>query len=210
MTTDKTSQLERFQRDTSTHQMSVLLRRGLHRHLRFRRADGSYTYGFDIVTWPGFLAISGDNGSYVFTRLPDMFEFFRSSNGGINPGYWEEKVTAADSGSGVKEWDPDAFAYHLEECITWYFEDLDEPQALAECRDKAREEVLAHDHNENEAYSALRDFEFEMPDGSTFRVDDWEYSCKKHTSRFLWCCHAIAWAIQQYDALPVPAESEAA
>ena len=65
---------ERFKKDTAEHQMTVLRDDGLYRHLRFRK-PGTGIYGFDIVTWPGYLAISGDMGASMFTRLEDMIQF---------------------------------------------------------------------------------------------------------------------------------------
>src|ERR1039457_99476 len=81
---------ERFERDTAEHEMTVIHDDGLYRHLRFQK-PGSWIYGYDIVTWPGYLAITGDAGEYMFARLPDMFEFF-AGNDRINPQYWAEKL----------------------------------------------------------------------------------------------------------------------
>ena len=47
--------------------------------------------------------VGGDIGDFVFRRLNDMFEFFRDDDAGklrINPGYWAEKCTAADTRRG--------------------------------------------------------------------------------------------------------------
>lgn len=105
--------LARFQRDTAAHQLEVIKDDGLHRHLRFRK-PGTGCYGFDIVTWPFHLAISGDMGAAMFTRLPDMFEFFRDSSKHaepdalcINAGYWAEKCVANDGEK--KEFSPEVF-----------------------------------------------------------------------------------------------------
>lgn len=83
---------ERFTRETRLHKLEILHDDGLYRHLRCRGRHG--VYWFDVVTWPGSLAIRGDlNGAYVFSRTPDMFGFFRMrSEGSINPDYWAEKL----------------------------------------------------------------------------------------------------------------------
>jgi hypothetical protein len=69
---------EVFLKDVEKHEMKVLLDNGLYRHLRFA-ATGQYSWNqwFEIITWPGKLAYSGDMGTYVFERIEDMFEFFR-------------------------------------------------------------------------------------------------------------------------------------
>lgn len=86
---------ERFAADTREHELHVLHDDGLYRHLRCKRPD-DYFYGFDIVTWPGYLAYVGDMGDYLFSRVRDMFEFFASGTSlyehRINPSYWAEKI----------------------------------------------------------------------------------------------------------------------
>ena len=92
----------RFLRDVRDHKMIIELDQGVHRSIRFGR-PGSSAYHFRLNTWPGHLAISGDMGSYVFSRTADMFEFFRDSamTGRINPGYWHEKADAVDRNGGA-------------------------------------------------------------------------------------------------------------
>ncbi|MEV0993458.1 hypothetical protein [Nonomuraea sp. NPDC050202] len=83
---------ERFARETRLHKLTVLHDDGLYRHLRCMGRRG--LYWFDVVTWPGSLAIRGDlNAAYVFSRTTDMFEFFRARRSDeINPDYWAEKL----------------------------------------------------------------------------------------------------------------------
>ena len=85
------STAEQFLRDVDHHNMSVMHESGVYRHLRFRQPDTGNMW-FDLVTWPGFLTISGDMGTWTFARLPDMFEFFRDSKLRINCDYWAEKL----------------------------------------------------------------------------------------------------------------------
>lgn len=80
--------LQYFERDVAEHQMQVLRDDRLYRHLLFKK-PGTGCYHFNIVTYPGTLVYTGDMGSFVFQRLEDMFEFFRSDadrGDGINPG----------------------------------------------------------------------------------------------------------------------------
>ena len=109
----ETDMAERFPKDVAEHHMTVLRDDGLYRHVRFLRVaanpetgkpEKSSFYWFDLITWPGCLAVNGDCGSFLFSRTDDMFEFFRG--GRINPGYWAEKVRA---GGRVKEYSEDRF-----------------------------------------------------------------------------------------------------
>lgn len=114
---------ERFARETAQHQMTVLHDDGLYRHLRFRatwwqppllKQQTSSFYWFDLITIPGALTFQGDGTSYVFSRIADMFEFFRSPVGRVNPGYWSEKLTSTRNGQdGVKVYDEKLFRQHV-------------------------------------------------------------------------------------------------
>src|SRR5690606_16251608 len=77
--------LARFVRDAAGLEFTVLHDEGLWRHLRYR-APRPGLYWFDIITSPGLLTFNGDTGTFVFSRLPDMLEFFTGQY--INPGYW--------------------------------------------------------------------------------------------------------------------------
>jgi hypothetical protein len=89
---------ERFAADVAEHEMTIFRDDGLYRHLRFVRTavnektgkpELSSLYWFDLITWPGHLAIDGDMDGFMFARTEDMFEFFRGKR--INPSYWAEK-----------------------------------------------------------------------------------------------------------------------
>lgn len=82
---------EKFDRNITNHQMAIRFDAGIYRHLVFRNPESSAMW-FEIVTWPGSLVYTGDMGTFVFERIPDMFEFFRNAE--INPHYWSEKVEA--------------------------------------------------------------------------------------------------------------------
>jgi hypothetical protein len=198
----------RFPKETATHEARVLLDNGLHLHIECRR-PGTYSYGFNVTTWPGYLAITGDMGSFVFTRLPDMFAFFRHPQGYINAGYWREKLVAEDR-MGTLAYSPDRFR----EVIVRRFKDWAEgwrddytAEERRDLRERIRDEVLScADDGEYYAFNAAQRFEF---DGEYFFAEFWESNLKEYTYQYLWCCHAIVWAIQQYDALKANVEAAA-
>lgn len=191
-----------FLKDVATHVMTLKKDEGLYRHVTFQRPLTN-CYRFDLVTWPGYLAYSGDMGCYVFSRIPDMFEFFRPDEGKeelrINLGYWGEKVEARDR-DGVREYSAERFIEHVQR-------HLDDSEASDRDRRAAKYEVMdkAHD-NQHEAYSAA--MRFKGPDGTKF-ADFWECNSDEYTYRFIWCCYALSWGIKQYDAIKVPQASEA-
>ena len=199
---------ETFLRDVSAHTMEVVRSEGVNRHLRFRRGGESYVYGFDVITWPGTLCIHGDCGTYVFSRVTDMFEFFRSSDGRINPSYWHEKVEAQDRTGGVKEWDEKVFRRAVVERFRDWWRDLGEFRARRGCWDEVRSMVLDCSDDEHQAMASAYDFSFSWHGGRDFRFEDaYELAGERFTHRFLWNCHAIVWAIQQFDASTYSSEA---
>lgn len=183
---------KRFLRDVATHKMTVLRDDGVHRHIQFKQPD-SGNMRFDLITWPGFLCYCGDMGTYVFQRLPDMFNFFRNSSADckglyINLGYWAEKCEAHDR-SGVEEYSAEKFRDVIKDI-------LKEEKATKGLRQAVQDEVLDYaDDGFDTAYRCADDFEH---NGFKF-TDLFEYDFKDYTFRFIWCCYAMAWGIQTYD-----------
>ncbi|MGE7432777.1 hypothetical protein [Kitasatospora sp. NPDC001175] len=190
----------RFARDTAQHEMTVLHTNGLYRHLRFKNPT-NFAYWFDLITWPGCLTIRGDLGdSYTFSRLPDMFEFFRGKQ--INAHYWAEKL---DTGrNSAKEYSEDLFRQLVTEHVAGAIRHSDAPRGIGKA---VRAEILDQDLTvEAEARDLLEDFRYQ---GFEFH-DIWEWSFSDYTRQFLWACHAIQWGIAQYDARPASSSEAAA
>ena len=114
---------ELFRSDTKDHELTILHDDGLYRHLRFRRPETGM-YWFDLITWPGALAVVGDFGTgYTFRRIDDMFEFFRESGYSnsrsiIHPHYWSEKI--ASGKDGVREYSEELFRQRVAEELDEY------------------------------------------------------------------------------------------
>jgi hypothetical protein len=183
---------ETFLRDVKDHKLEILLDSGVHRHIRCKKPESSVFY-FDVVTWPGFLAYSGDMGSYTFWRTEDMLTFFRGDR--INPSYWSQKLEAICKTDGYVEYSKDELARHC-----WdHMREL-RGSISAEQRGKIGEriidEVLVAASLED-AHRRLAKFEV---DGEPFFSDTWEWDLTDYSYRFVWCCYAIVHAIGMYDA----------
>ena len=205
MPTENTGNAD-FLRDVATHELSIIRNDGLYRHLRFKRPGTSCMY-FDLITWPGHLCYTGDMGTYVFSRVSDMLEFFRRDCADqlpINPGYWSEKVQAADGGRHpgcVFEYDHDRYLAVVNEYLSDWLEGLDD-EAAAELREAVQDDVLqlADSHDEHGNYNRAYEFSAEVG-GQTFEFTDlFERNFRRFTPRFLWCCRALVWGIEKYDA----------
>jgi hypothetical protein len=184
---------ERFESDTAEHALTVLRDDGLYRHLRCQK-PGTYIYGFDVVTWPGYLAIVGDAGDYLFSRIRDMFKFFESDGERINPQYWAEKLQGPGQDM-ARSFSERAYRQHVREWLDEVSEDIFESERVEELVVAVERDLLGGQaYHENEAHRLLNEFEH---DGIRIR-DAWEWSLRDFDYRFLWCCHAIVWAIRKY------------
>jgi hypothetical protein len=186
---------ERFLSDTENHVMTVLRADGVDRHLRFRR-PGTIAYGFDLLTWPGHLCITGDCGTYVFARTPDMFTFFRAEH--INPGYWGEKLLSIGTNTGFREFDKEEFKERVREHFDTWWAERDDPKGRAACWEAVKDDVLNQIYDgEHNAYRAVQDFQH----GKFYFQDFFDAGpTERYTFHFEWCLRAIVWGIQQHDA----------
>ncbi len=189
---------EQFLKDVAEHQVTILRDDGLYRHVRFRK-PGTICQWFDLITWPGYLCYCGDMGEYVFTRLPDMFEFFRrpDSRRGVDLRYWAEKCRAVDQVDGIKKYDADHAAARIREWIEDVRDGEPEGHDYHALMEAVEEEVLRYvGDGEHELRRTVEAFEHEG-----FRFHDfWEVDLTEYTIRFVWCCYALVWGIAQYDA----------
>ena len=178
-----------FEKDAACHEMTILHNDGVYRHLRFKAHESSQ-YWFDILTAPMLLTIHGDMGTFVFERLPDMLDFFRSYD--INPDYWGSKLVAGKDESN--QFSHAAFKSHVaEHFANSYFESEDERAETIAAFD---ESIKFTDLESGEsAIEALYNFEY----GDFSFQDSWEWDLTEPSPRFLWCLHAIRRAIAQYD-----------
>lgn len=217
---------ERFEHNTAGHVMTILRDDGAYRHVRFARPGDSF-YLYDLVTWPGYLAIVGDCEDYMFRRLEDMFEFFGGRDG-INPDYWSEKL-CGDRGRNIArsysedalrartvQWfedqtgpiDPDAYARED------YFTSLDVTFGQRLSLSRALENDVLNDFDgEGEAgaqrrlsafewfYDGSETWDYHAPGTPSVQIrDPWEWDLRDFDGWFLWCCWAIRCGIEQYRA----------
>jgi hypothetical protein len=198
---------EQFLCDVAEHEMIVIRDDGVSRHIRFKRPETSCMH-FDLITWPGYLCYTGDMGTYVFQRLTDMFEFFRTDreykkrNGAklaVNFSYWGEKLQAMDR-DGYRKYSVDKFKANV---MDW----IEQAGLVGKLghglREELQSEVLDNaDDGSEAAYGAAARFVW---NGKRVFPDFYEVDSEDYAHRFLWCCYALAWGIEQYDAARQPA-----
>lgn len=204
----------RFLLDAAHHRLDVIRDDGVYRHLRMKE-PGTSCYYYDIITWPGYLTVTGDMGTWTFSRTHDMFRFFGGWTGEINTGYWSEKLEAGAGRSAysflAQEYDHDEFCSSLREWLSSYFEEDDEEsepdvdwddESDEPDSDKSRIREIVRDlcredfGNDMLAYQAVYDADW--PEC----VDVWELCAdityKSYSHHFCWILYAITWAISKY------------
>lgn len=192
----------RFLKNVENHSMEIIRDDGVHRHISFTN-NGSNVYRFDLITWPGRLCVDDDCGTYVFARIPDMFEFFRTDSNdlnynkhglSINPSYWGEKLQSIGRNAGYEEFSEDKFR----ESIKQIFDD------------HVKDEELSDDDADNLWLGIENEILSELENGPEFAFravynfqpidfgDDFP-GCDEYTYHYIWCLYAIAWGIKKYD-----------
>lgn len=198
-----------FKRATAGHQMTVLHEDGVYRHLRFQTPGNGSSYGYDLITWPYNLTI---RGGWTFTfsidATEDMLELFRRTAfpGEINPGYWQEKVTAGRD--QIESFSEELLKKEIEDTVKQWEQDC--PTSAAALREAVQEHFFGEWSEYNleyreEAHRALYDFSF-TPEG--VKPGDWalcfdgwsEWRLTDYSHGFLWSCHAIRHGVSLYEA----------
>ena len=201
-----------FEKDVAEHKMNVIRDDGVYRHIEFKPPQSFRWFG--IITWPGHLTYYGDMGYYTFTRLNDMFQFFRGDDTDNDPSwsYWAEKLRAVDAATarghtgmdGVFKWSPALFRHNVDQDWKEYLDSYTiGPDLAQEVWEEISDTVLDKAEDGPEvAVRAAVEYYFKGDDGHfiyPFR-EFYEYSNREFEYRFLWCCRALRWAVSQYDA----------
>ena len=185
MSFDKRAQgvFERFTRETASHVMTVRHDDGLYRHVRFMNPKSSF-YWFELITVPHALIFRGDGESFVFSRIEDMFAFFRGGPvGRVNPHYWSEKLTS--DRDSVMTYDQELFEQQVKEHVAQAILDRAAPRGIS----RAVKELLEDGDItwEGGARQELDAFEF-----SSYRAACWCGANELHTDDI----DATAWSIR--------------
>jgi hypothetical protein len=184
----------RFGRETAKHEMTVLHNAGPYRHLKFADVAGGF-YRFDIITWPHNLFLRGDGFSFGFAIWPteDMFDVFRGSrSGGINPGYWQEKVTAGR----VKDWSENRFR-------DWALDQAAKAEATHPGAVEAVTKQILHSDEHSIEFQGTAEYAVASFSHKSFRLrfpNDWEKDFEDYSWEYLFACHAVLFGIDMWDA----------
>lgn len=136
-------------------------------------------------------------GDFSFSRIEDMFEFFRNDSVGINPSYWSQKLQSVDKYSNFREFSSEKFNEILkQEFNNWTFEN-------AEDKETAWDELTMALLDRPESVESAIDLlcNYRCPFSNNEFVDGWDHDFTEYTYKYIFCCRAIPWAIKKYDDL---------
>lgn len=189
---------DEFSRNTREFQLEILHDDGPYRHLTFGR-PGSSMGRFELVTWPRHLSIGGDWEGFVFARLEDMFQLFRSPSGQINPDYWAEKIVAGRHRE--KAYSQELVERRIWNAVRQAYEYGTAPKGLAKA---VQEEIVGTWEDPlcawDTAQDAIQNFKHRR-DGVEFHFGEtWAWDTCTYTGHYLLVCHAIVAMINAYDA----------
>ena len=119
--------------------------------------------------------------------------------------YWAEKCQAQDKGDGITEFSAEKFTAAVKyDLIQWIRDNVG--RTTREQRRELWDEVMdmvigaGDDGDGYRKQIAAHDFTHRVNVRLTFRfVDFWDHTVTDYTDRFVWCCHALEWAIGKYD-----------
>lgn len=184
--------LERFEK----FEMTIEKDDGVFRHLRFRDPEEMHGW-FNITTAPDMLIVRGDYGTYVFSRVYDMFNFFRGT-GGTDPGYCASKAIAQPL-DGVRACS--GFSQHkLKEQVTEAFEtylDYEHGDKPEEVKDDYREELYDF-LDEIDSWSSFYSADGTELYNSEFLFSSYHYSPEVLSYSYLWSYFAVVKGIERY------------
>ena len=181
---------DEFLKNVKNHSLEKLKDDDVYRHLTFSN-NSSFNQKFHITTWPGYLAFTGDMGDFLFSRLKDMFEFFRDdlSLGRINPSYWSEKVMAGK----WRRFSLDKFRSNVLFDVRGQLDLGDDEEMPKDIMDDLYYLLTASD--EYECVAQIRDFQHDKISFDDF----WEHDNTEYNYHYVWACYAIVWGISKYD-----------
>ena len=188
------------------HELTVLHNDDDYRHLRMRARDEdgglNLLLGYDVVTWPGALAVSGDalpEGAegVIFSRLRDPIEFFTVPPSGLGPSgpdidyaHWVEKLRGPAQTIGF-EHDPSLFLASVRRHLAEHVADGELSVVDAE---RIAADAENHQYNEDDAYAWL-----DLGPQKELFPDAWEYNFRSPSKDVKNLCRRVELAVRKYN-----------
>lgn len=192
---------DEFLKTVSEFEMKVELDQDHHRSILFHK-PGTHNCHFRLTTWSGYLAVTGDMGDYIFSRLHDMFDFFRTDGEEIqiNVGYWTEKLKSISKFGSTRN--GDVFEFDALSTVESIMNVVDDYLEWDDYEDLPFSEEDVANYREELESCGTEDEILNVVDSNQLKfeiTDAWEHLQTKPTYHIIWILCAINWGIKQYD-----------
>lgn len=189
-----------FQEDISKHEMKIIKDDGVYRHIQVSEPGTSF-YWFEVITSPRLLTINGDMGTYSFSRIEDMFQFFNKTPGKINEPYWTQKLVSFSS--PVRKYSPEVFKQVVTEEFNEAFDERADVCAVPSEEESLRTEGLSRLDSEVLVFADTPETAARYLDKFSYKgvhfYDTWEWDFEEYDYKYLWNLHAIVWTVNAYN-----------
>lgn len=157
-------------------------------------------WAWDVIAWPGHLAVVGDiGGGFVFVRERDMFDFFNTERYGDHYGdgspylqadYWAGKLTHACSDA--------AWAYGSALILTQVRAHLEEAVLDGDISQDVADRLIVEAGRHADTEDTIREWLFTTSPFNEYDTWEWQYRSLSH--HYLVACYAIVTAVRTYRA----------
>ena len=191
-----------FLSEVADHNLVVKQDDGLYKHLLLHK-PGSFEYAFEVISFPSHIMITGDMGTYCFSRVSDMFRWFikdgdkSMDSPEMEMSRWFNKLVSVDSQLGAKKKNLGLALRHIEENRDFYLKEY--PEHKDDIQEAFGELVGCAEMGVDALLTGMYDFEIVLCEEEHRPFSDFEHSTvEAYVSQFAWCCYAINYAIGEY------------
>jgi len=191
-----------FMAEMAKHTLTIKQDDGHYKHLVMAEA-GEFENAFEVIAFPHHIMITGDMGTYCFSRTLDMMKWFIKdgdkaiASPQIELHRWYSKLVSTDSYLGAKKKSLTLAKQEVEQNRDFYINEYPDQASII---NSAFDDLIDY------AEMGVEMLLIEMY-GFSFTIDGNEHqpftdfeadTVEAYVSQFAWCCYAINFAIGEY------------
>ena len=198
---EQVSSHDQFLSEMKDHKMKVVLDTEKHKHLSF--SSGGFEHGFEIISFPYHVMITGDMGTYTFSRTDDMLRWFVKDGGKAiarpekELQRWRQKLVSVDSQLGVVKNSLTQTVKMIEQCEENFIEC--HPDQKGAIKEVFSDLLRSGEDGVGMLLHELLTFEITIDGEEHAPFSDFEdEDVGVYVLQFAWCCYALNFGIGMY------------
>ena len=197
----KESPHTQFLSEVAEHKIRVIRDEGLYKHFSVSK-PGDSNQSFEIILFPSHLVITGDMGTYCFSRARDMLQWFVKESGSAmaSPeaeiGRWHKSLVSVDAQMGAKKKSLSMALGRISENREFYI--AEHPDYKDTIESEFDDLVLCSEDGVDVLLNEMYNFKLLLPDEHHPFSDIDFRDVEAYVSQFAWCCYAINYTIGEY------------